>query len=208
MAEFFRPRGTRASSVSDFGGSDTSDSPDPSQFEPPDLTGLQLTQPPAVLFSSQFGELGLAASIFRLLGTPTHDSWPVRKRGLGSCLGSDQLSWSSHFKSYSVWCMKADGSHRASRRCQMRARCRSTCSLRACYETPSSWTTAWAQAAQALPLSIVWKRSSASSRRQGAVLPRHCVFWNVSHRTRWQVFSNLYWKPLPRSIASRRYTVI
>lgn len=29
------------------------------------------------LFNAAYGDLGLAASIFRLLGTPTKDSWPV-----------------------------------------------------------------------------------------------------------------------------------
>lgn len=39
---------------------------------------------PRTLFDDSFGELGLAASIFRILGTPTEDNWPVSPLPPGS----------------------------------------------------------------------------------------------------------------------------
>lgn len=52
--------------------SDSSDSDD-------EIEGFQLRRPPPrkLLFSAEFGEIGLAGSIFRVLGTPTEENWPV-----------------------------------------------------------------------------------------------------------------------------------
>lgn len=45
-----------------------------------EIEGFQLRRPPPrqTLFSAEFGEIGLAGSIFRVLGTPTEQTWPVR----------------------------------------------------------------------------------------------------------------------------------
>ncbi|EJT46111.1 cdc2 [Trichosporon asahii var. asahii CBS 2479] len=52
--------------------SDSSDSDD-------EIEGFQLRRPPPrkLLFSAEFGEIGLAGSIFRVLGTPTEENWPL-----------------------------------------------------------------------------------------------------------------------------------
>lgn len=34
-------------------------------------------RPVSKLFDDTYGDVGLAASIFRILGTPNHDTWPV-----------------------------------------------------------------------------------------------------------------------------------
>lgn len=44
-----------------------------------EIEGFQLRRPPPrqTMFSAEFGEIGLAGSIFRVLGTPTEENWPV-----------------------------------------------------------------------------------------------------------------------------------
>ena len=37
---------------------------------------------PKRLFNTRFGDLGLASSIFQVLGTPTEMSWPVSRLGV------------------------------------------------------------------------------------------------------------------------------
>jgi len=39
----------------------------------------EVIRPPArtTLFNDDFGEIGLAGSLFRVLGTPTAETWPV-----------------------------------------------------------------------------------------------------------------------------------
>lgn len=61
----------------------------PRSARPPPLGG---DAPVVSLFKCTFGDIGLAASIFGLLGTPTDASWPVSavptppsSRGLGQC---------------------------------------------------------------------------------------------------------------------------
>lgn len=46
-----------------------------------EIEGFRLRRPPPrrILFSAEFGEIGLAGSIFRVLGTPTEETWPVRR---------------------------------------------------------------------------------------------------------------------------------
>jgi hypothetical protein len=48
---------------------------DSSPFESPPLDGGRPSN--ATLFDATYGELGLAGSIFSVLGTPTPESWPV-----------------------------------------------------------------------------------------------------------------------------------
>lgn len=55
---------------------------DPLSDSEGEIDGFQLRRPPPrqFLFSAEFGEIGLAGSIFRVLGTPTEENWPVRWR--------------------------------------------------------------------------------------------------------------------------------
>lgn len=68
LAEFFRPAKP-----------DTDSDSDEDEFHDAEMDPLDDPHPasPAPLFDASFGEIGLAASIFKRLGTPTAESWPV-----------------------------------------------------------------------------------------------------------------------------------
>lgn len=57
---------------------------DSSDSEDDEIEGFQLRRPPPrkPLFSAEFGEIGLAGSIFKVLGTPTEENWPVSFSGV------------------------------------------------------------------------------------------------------------------------------
>lgn len=65
----------RAMTVSSFGSDDSDPDIDPLDGDVRPVS--RNSTRPARLFDDTFGEVGLAASIFRVLGTPTPDSWPV-----------------------------------------------------------------------------------------------------------------------------------
>lgn len=46
-------------------------------LEDDEADGVKRAIPRKRLFDDTFGDLGLAASIFRILGTPTEETWPV-----------------------------------------------------------------------------------------------------------------------------------
>lgn len=77
LAEFFLPpQEDSASSSPDSRGESPPDSYDPLEDSTPSPP-LPVMNKRRTLFVDTFGEIGLAASIFRLLGTPSHISWPV-----------------------------------------------------------------------------------------------------------------------------------
>lgn len=78
LAEFFRPlRGVEVDSDESDGEGEAEGGMSVDDYDPLDGPRLSSSPDPAPLFDSSFGEIGLAASIFRRLGTPTAMSWPV-----------------------------------------------------------------------------------------------------------------------------------
>ena len=71
ITDMFRPV-----PLSDFDDEDEDEDEDPLEEE--------VIRPPArtTLFDDGFGDIGLAGSIFRVLGTPTAETWPV---SISSC---------------------------------------------------------------------------------------------------------------------------
>ncbi|WVQ66748.1 uncharacterized protein L199_004939 [Kwoniella botswanensis] len=80
IAQFFRPYGSAldspssdtSSSLSNF---DSSDSLDEDQMDPLDNEPSSLIQTRQPLFDSTYGSLGLASSIFKVLGKPSPENW-------------------------------------------------------------------------------------------------------------------------------------
>lgn len=57
--------------------SEEADGDSDSSFDPLDDVSSDNETPRRRLFNDTFGDVGLAASIFQILGTPTSDTWPV-----------------------------------------------------------------------------------------------------------------------------------
>ncbi|WWC95115.1 hypothetical protein V866_001967 [Kwoniella sp. B9012] len=81
VAQFFRPYGSALDSpssdtFSSLSNPDSSDSSDEDQMDPLDNEPSSLIQTRQPLFDSTYGSLGLASSIFKVLGKPSPENWP------------------------------------------------------------------------------------------------------------------------------------
>ncbi|OCF61532.1 CMGC/CDK protein kinase [Kwoniella mangroviensis CBS 10435] len=95
VAQFFRPYGSALDSPSSDTSSslsnvDSSDSSDEDQMDPLDNEPSSSIQTRRPLLDSTYGSLGLASSIFKVLGKPSPENWP----GFTTLPDSDKIDFS------------------------------------------------------------------------------------------------------------------